>query len=156
MRGAQVPVTDLEKTVAFDLRASWQVKVMIATRGQQIGMVTMSVLAHTYDEAMPALLALADLDEPPLPCLVSAARISKSGAVVADVVDRMGTRIRDAVIYRNEFLLRDDFRKLADRLKLSDTDRIELFKCVQRWVVADRRLDPTFDPQDPDAKRLIH
>jgi hypothetical protein len=50
--------------------------------------------------------------------------------------------------------MRDAFRRLADRLKLNDADRIELFKCVQRWVVADRRLDPTFDPKDPDAKRL--
>ena len=50
--------------------------------------------------------------------------------------------------------MRDAFRRLADRLKLSDSDRIEMFKYVQRWVVADRRLDPTFDPQDPDAKRL--
>jgi hypothetical protein len=52
--------------------------------------------------------------------------------------------------------MQNDFRRLADRLKLSDADRIEMFKCVQRWVVADRRLDPSFDPRDPDAKRLVN
>jgi hypothetical protein len=31
-----------------------------------------------------------------------------------------------------------------------------MFKCVSRWLRADRRLDPTFDPQDPDAKRLVN
>jgi hypothetical protein len=58
------------------------------------------------------------------------------------------------VLYRNEVALRNDFRQLADRLKLNDADRIELFAAVKNWVVADRRLDPTMDPKDPDAKRL--
>lgn len=147
-------VSERERRLSFDLRASWQGCALIATMGQHVGMVVMSVLDHTFHEAMPVWLEMAGLAEPPLPCLVSAARISKSGTVVADVIDRMGFHIRDAVIYRSELLLRDDFRKLADRLKLSDPDRIELFKCVQRWVVADRRLDPSFDPKDPDAKRL--
>jgi hypothetical protein len=31
-----------------------------------------------------------------------------------------------------------------------------MFAAVKRWVVADRRLDPNMDPQDPDAKRLVH
>ena len=46
------------------------------------------------------------------------------------------------------------FRVLADRIKLNDTDRRELFACVLHWVKADRRLDPSFDRRDPDAKRL--
>jgi hypothetical protein len=50
--------------------------------------------------------------------------------------------------------MRDAFRRLADHVKLNDPERIELFKYAQRWVVADRRLDPTLDPQDPDARRL--
>jgi hypothetical protein len=150
-------VLAIEKTVAFDLRGSWQVRALAEARGHT-GMVLMSVLAHTYDEAMAVILPLAvpGFTEPSLPCLVSAAKVAKSGAVIADVIDRMGRRVKDAVVYRTETALRDDFRRLADRLKLNDPDRVELFKCVQRWVVADRRLDPTFDPQDPDAKRLIH
>jgi hypothetical protein len=31
-----------------------------------------------------------------------------------------------------------------------------MFKYAQAWVVADRRLDPTFDPQDPDARRVLN
>jgi hypothetical protein len=45
-------------------------------------------------------------------------------------------------------------RRLADRLKLSDQERLEFFTCVKRWLVADLRLDPTMDPMDPDAKHL--
>jgi hypothetical protein len=152
-----VPVSELERGVAFDLRASWQAKVLIVTDGKRLGMVVLSMLAHTYDEAMPTLLAICfGLTSIKAPFLCSAAKIDKSGRVVTDMVTDYGEIEKDHVLFPNEIAMRDTFRRLADRLKLSDLDRIELFKCVQRWVVADRRLDPAFDPRDPDAKRLVH
>lgn len=149
----------IEMSAAFDLHACWQVRALKEAKGQT-AMVLWSVLAHTYDpEAMDAAFRLVfpwyhgPGTPMPLPCLLSAAKIDKTGAVVGDVQGQFGKKT-DAVLYETEAHLRDDFRRLADRLKLNDQDRIELFKCVQRWVVADRRLDPTFDPKDPDAKRL--
>jgi hypothetical protein len=60
-------------------------------------------------------------------------------------------------MYLTDIAYRDDMRRLADRLKLTDQERLEFFTCVKRWLVADHRLDPTMDPADPDAKRLtIH
>lgn len=44
--------------------------------------------------------------------------------------------------------------QLADRLKLTDGERIDLFIAVRHWVKADHRLDPAFDRRDPDARRL--
>ena len=35
-------------------------------------------------------------------------------------------------------------------------DRIEMFTALRNWIVADFRLDPTMDPSDPDARRLVH
>jgi hypothetical protein len=145
---------DPEATLAFDLRASWQGRVLVEAKGFA-RMVVVSVLCHTFEEAVPILCAqvFPDFDGSLKgPILTSAAKIAKTGAVVADITDHNGTQER--VLFTSELQMRDAFRRLADRLKLSDPDRIELFKCVQRWVVADRRLDPTFDPQDPDAKRL--
>lgn len=147
---------DLEKALSFDLRASWQARALVGTKGPA-RMVVMSVLAHTYDEAVFTLCAAVfpDFDgslKPPF--LTSAGKIDKSGAIVADMVDERGRIHKDMVLFQTEIGLRDAFRKLADRLKLSDSDRIELLKCAQRWVVADRRLDPNFDPKDPDARRL--
>ena len=154
-----VPVlaTEFEKTLAFDLRASWQARALVEAKGQT-GMVLLSVLSHTYDEALMVVLPLVfpGYVEPSLPCLVSTGKVAKSGAVVADVIRKDRTLAKDQVVYPTELAMRDDFRRLADRLKLNDSDRIEMFKCVQRWVVADRRLDPTFDPKDPDAKRIVH
>lgn len=145
------------ENLQFDLLATWQARTLAEAKGHT-GMVLLSVLAHTFDEAMPTLLAAVfpGYVEPSLPCLVSAGKVDKTGAVVADVIDRDGQKRRDVVIYPTLTAMQDDFRRLADRLKLSDSDRTELFKCAQRWVVADRRLDPAFDRRDPDAKRLVH
>lgn len=152
--------TEYEKKLAFDLGATWQVRALVEAKGQT-GMVLLSVLAHTYDSAVATMMMVAfpwyegPQTEMPLPMLLSAGRIDKTGAIVADVQTSSGKKT-DAVVYPSEMAMRDDFRSLADRLKLNDADRIEMFKCAQRWVVADRRLDPNFDPQDPDAKRLKH
>lgn len=151
-----MPATELERNVAFDLRESWQIKAIREAKGQT-WMVLLSVLAHTYDHALLFMMPYVypDFDGSiPAPHLTTAAKIDKSGAIVADVVDRNGV-IKEVAIYSSELALRDDFRRLADRMRLNDADRTELLKCVQRWVVADRRLDPTFDRKDPDAKRLV-
>lgn len=149
--------TEIERNVAFDLRGSWQVRAIGEAKGQT-WMVLLSVLAHTYDHALLFMMPLVypDFDGSiPAPHLTTAAKIDKTGAIVADVVNRYGV-IKETMIYPTELHLRDDFRRLADRLKLGDSDRTELLKCVQRWVVADRRLDPAFDRKDPDAKRILN
>ncbi len=146
-----------KRTLAFDLRGSWQGRALGGVQGP-FRAVVMSVLAHTLEEAFVTLCAVVfpDFDgslTPPYLC--SAAKVAKTGAIVADVVDRDGAIHKDEVIFDSELHMRDMFRRLADRMKLSDSDRVELFKYAQRWVVADRRLDPTFDPKDPDARRLV-
>lgn len=147
--------TDLQNAIAFDLRGSWQGRALAEAKGLT-GMVLLSVLSHSYDDALVVLLPIVfpGYVEPALPVLASCGKVDKTGAVVADVIDKARRLVKDAVMYPSDVALQNDFRRLADRLKLSDDERIELFKCVQRWVVADRRLDPTFDPKDPDAKRL--
>ena len=148
--------TKLEQQIAFDLRGSWQGRALAQIKGPFLT-VLMSVLAHTLDEAMLPLCAVVfpDFDgslDPPY--FTTAAKIDKNGAVVADICDSDGTIHKDEVVFVSEEQMRSCFRGCADRLKLSDSDRIEMFKYAQRWVVADRRLDPNFDPKDPDAKRL--
>lgn len=144
-----------ENSLAFDLRASWQARALAEAKGMT-GMVLLSILSHTYDEALVVLLPIVfpGYVEPNLPVLASCGKIDKSGAIVADVIRKDHRVVKDALIYKSEADLRDDFRRFADRLELNDTDRTEFFKCLQRWLVADRRIDPNFDPKDPDAIRL--
>lgn len=145
-------------TDVAEMRETWQVRALIAAKDRYVGLSLLSVLAHNYDEAMHVLMRVAfpGFQSITAPFLCTCGKVDKTGAVVADVVNPDGTITRDFDVYPNELYLRDDFRKLADKLKLNDTDRTEMFKCVQRWVVADRRLDPNMDPRDPDAKRLTH
>jgi len=147
---------------AQELRDLWQGRAL-ATASGTTAAVLLSVLSHNYDDAMPIMLRLVkpitwdDAHQTiKAPFLCSAARVEKNGTIVADVVNGNGTITKRAVLYVSETELRDAFRKLADKIKLTDDERCEMFKAVQRWVVADTRIDPTFDPQDPDAKRLVN
>ena len=142
--------------LAIDLRDTWQGRCAAAARGRR-AMVLMSALCHSYEEAAPILYALIFPNHGKVmaPYLESCGRIAKNGTVTAKVRGRNGL-VAEEVIYRNELALRDDFRSLADELKLPDAERVELFGAIKRWVVADRRLDPTMDPKDPDAKRLVN
>lgn len=137
------------------LRDRWQARCLIQARGRT-GAVLLSVLAHNFEDSLMLICrAIGFSTFLPAPYLTSAATVEKNGAVVAKVMERDGIE-RKKVLYRSERALRDDFRRLADVLKLDDAERIEMFAAVKRWVVADRRLDPTMDPKDPDAKRLVH
>lgn len=140
------------------MRDMWQARALVHAQRKHVGVIFLSVLAHNFADAMPVLMRVAfpGFTSITPPFLVTAGKIGKGGQIVADVFNRNGTISKDVALYKNEIALRDDFRRLADELALSDTDRVEMFKCVQRWVVADRRLDPTMDPRDPDAKRLVH
>jgi hypothetical protein len=141
--------------VSDGIADTWQAKTLAAAEGKT-GAVILSVLAHNFEDRLMLICrAIGFSTFLPAPYLESAGRVAKNGAVIARVRDRDG-RLRWRPLYRSEIALRDDFRRLADRLRLSDTDRTELFDAVKRWVVADRRLDPTMDPRDPDAKRLVH
>lgn len=134
----------------------WQARALAEATGRT-GAVLLSVLAHNYDDAMPVLLRVVfpGFKEPALPCLTSAGRVMRDGTVAADMISKNGRFTKHAAIYASELHLRDDFRKLADRLKLSDEDRMEMFEAIRRWVTCDYRIDPTFNPKDPDAKRLV-
>lgn len=141
---------------ANELRSTWQAKALVASSGP-VRALMMSVLAHTLDDALLTLCTVCfpDFDGSiKAPHYTSAAKIDRTGAIVADMVDKKGRINKDVVVFGSEIAMRDAFRRFADRLKLDDADRIELFKYAQRWVVADRRLDPNMDPRDPDARRL--
>jgi hypothetical protein len=143
--------------LAFDLRATWQGRTLAAATGKT-GAVLLSVLAHNYDDALLPLLQVVfpGFTSISAPFFSTAGKVVKSGHIVADMVTRTGKVQKNFPVYINEIEMRDDFRRLADGLKLNDADRTELFAAVKRWVVADRRLDPNMDPMDPDAKRLVN
>lgn len=149
-----VEVLDHAKEAA-ELRETWQAKTLAATKDSHLGAVLLSVLAHSYDEAMPVLLRVVFPGFAGLkpPGLISAGKISQSGRVVADMVDRNGFRHRNSVLFSSKAAMQSAFRKLADRLKLSDSDRKEMFAAVQAWVVCDYRRNPR---NVEEENRVLH
>jgi hypothetical protein len=155
----EAEIVSLEaKRHAQDLRESWQGRILAHTQKRAIGLVVLSMLAHNFDEAMPVLLRVVfpGFEGLRLPGLCSAGKVDRNGTIVADYLDRDGRKHNDVVIFTSLDHLQGAFRRVADELKLTDQERLELFSAVKRWVVADRRIDPTMDPRDPEAKRLVH
>lgn len=151
--------TFIENKHADEIRDMWQARALLATQKSGLGLVVLSVLAHNYDEG-DAFLTFMHVLFPGFkglvpPMLCSAGKVDKTGAVVADVMTKFGAVLKDVAIFRDTNDMQGHFRRLADRLKLSDADRIDMFKAAGRWLVADRRLDPTMDYRDPEAKRLV-
>lgn len=143
-----------------ELRGTWQSRALAATRRRPMGAVVLSVLAHNYDEgtALHDLLCATfpGFESIQAPFICTAAKIDKRGRIVADMVmPNMPVIAKDCVIFRNTRHLEREFRALADRLKFNDADRVDMINAAKRWVVADRRLDPTMDPRDPDARHLV-
>lgn len=139
------------------LRDSWQGRMLEYVRHQeQLGPVVLSLLADNFDETMPFLLraVFPDATGVRAPFYCSNPKINKRGHIVADMIERDGRKTLQKVIFTSERQMEAVFRVLADRLKLDDGDRVDLFDCVRHWVKADQRLDPTMDRKDPDAKRL--
>lgn len=142
---------------AEQLRQSWPGRALEFARGNlQLRTALMSLLADNYDEALPFLLA-AIFDEWTIkaPFYCSNPKINKAGCIIADLVMPDGLLYKDAIIFRSERQMEKIFRRLADKLKLSDTDRSDMFAAIRHWVKADQRLDPSMDRRDPDAKRLV-
>lgn len=144
------------RRLEVELRESWRGRALAEAKGPTQDVV-LSIMAHNF---AGAILTLCQVVWPGFVGLeagfVSAGKIDKSGRVVADYGHKNGTITRDMVVYRSDIEYRDAMRRLADRLKFSDQERLEFFTCVKRWLVADRRLDPNMDFADSDAKRLSH
>lgn len=141
------------------LRQSWQGRALaLASKSDnfQLRCALMSLLADNYDDTLPFLLQAVFGDwtiKAPFYC--SNPKIDKRGLIVADLIMPDGHKYGNSVIFVSEQQMEGVFRRLADRLKLVDAERIDLFIAVRHWVKADARLDPTMDRRDPDARRLV-
>lgn len=128
---------------AAELRDMWQSRVLVAAKGEgpQFAILIRMFVA-AYGDAIKILLAATfpgfrDLRPPQI---VGHAAIAPSGRIIADVLEK-SRRVRTHILYDNQDAMRADFGRLADKLKLNDFDRIELFDMLKRWLVRDYRID---------------
>lgn len=126
-----------------ELRQSWQGRLLTQTGGQ-VAAVVLSMIAHSWPDdfewllraCFPGYRALAR------PMYVSCGKIAPSGRIVADLLPKEGPKLWKTHVFASEAEMQGCFRQLADILKLNDKDRIEMFKMVKRWLVADWRVMP--------------
>lgn len=125
---------------AQKLRDSWQAKCLAEATGKTQAVVLI-VLCMSYSAAIKILLRVVfnqrDIQRP---FFASGAEIQLSGKLVCDLVEKSGIT-HPVVVYESTDDLNRDMRDLADRLKLSDDERREFTAAIQRWVVADHRVN---------------
>ncbi len=141
-----------------ELRMSWQGRALAVTEieAPRLCRILMSLCADNYDETMPFLLhAVFGTTVVLSPMLCTSPKIDKAGRVIADVIHKGGRRQGGYVLFGSEDEMQACFRRLADKMRFSDAERIDLFIAIRHWVKADMRLDPTMDRRDPEAKRMV-
>ena len=103
----------------------WRIRAVIATMGNRtrLGTILISVLRKEIGRR---------------PRFGASAIINREGYVLTDFVDRRGTFHANHAICRvGEF--RDNFRRLADALKLDDAERKEMMDAIKQWIARDDR-----------------
>lgn len=142
-------------------RDMWEAKVLLAARGR-LARVAMSVISRYWGDDTSRLRALFGLVWPGFtniatPFVASAGRILRGGEVCADLMIDDGNGMeRNAKLYDSLADLESAFRHLADRLKLTDADRVDLFAAVQNWISVDYRQRPDEVDDKPRLNGYAH
>lgn len=159
-----VEATELIHQTSAAVRERWEARALrmatlfstdAARPTDKVGMCILSILAHMFAlEDMQFLLRTCGFPGTGLPMLSSAAKIAKTGHVMANVVASDEKEYLNQALFRDTKHMEGAFRRFADLLRMTDAERVDFFDAVKRWVVCDFRLDPNMNPADPDARRL--
>ena len=135
-----------------ELRHCWQGRLLRISHGKMQAVI-LSMIAHSCNEEELLFLMKANLLSTyiPTPFFCSAAKISARGRIYCKMVDRHGEQVLTVVVFKHEKAMTGALRYLADRLYLSDTNRVEMFDMAKRWIVADYR----YDPEHPEEKLRV-
>jgi hypothetical protein len=126
---------------AQKLRDTWQARALAESTGRAQAVVLI-VLFHAYTKIIKTLLRVVfpGMRDIQPPFISSGATIILNGKLVADVTYGSGLAAKK-IIYESTDELNREMRDLADRLKLTDPERLEFTAAIQKWVVADQRVD---------------
>jgi hypothetical protein len=126
---------------AQKLRDTWQARVLAESDGLTRAVVLI-VLFHAYTKVIKTLLRVVfpGMRDIPTPYFSSGATILLNGKVACDLSYGGGITV-PKIIYESTDELNRAMRDLADRLKLTDPERLEFTAAIQKWVVADQRVD---------------
>lgn len=121
--------------------ATWQARVLRGTRGK-LGHVLLQAMKNEYigvTETSWATL-LRWINRPyGYPRFVGHARVEQSGRVTSMTL-QPDFSFQRVSVYRNKDEFVGDMRMVADALKLSDLERVEMFALLGRWIPEDRTV----------------
>jgi hypothetical protein len=132
------------------LRQTWQCRALAQSKERTFAVLLAAMVAE-YHVGVKLLLKAAhpgfvDIE---LPMIVGYGSIMPDGTIWAWLCDK--DRNKKAIcVYENAEKLRYEFRKLADAIKISDSDRLHMFGLIQKWVTMDGRVD------EQGRRRLVH
>lgn len=110
---------------------SWQYKAIVCTRGNQTLIGTIAIyLAGRYAKAGRCILGPANIDEDGLTWVNMRNQRGETGMVCLGWITD----------------IRDDFRRLADHMKMDDVERVELFGELRKFIDVDLRPDSAKGP----------
>lgn len=112
-----------------DEQASWQYKAIVATRGNQtlLGAIFLQIIGKQAKHP---------------PQIVGTATVDEDGLCWTLLRAQHGVEAAQGIVCLGEIgAIVDEFRRLADFLKLADDERIELFDELRKWVAVDLRAD---------------
>jgi hypothetical protein len=133
-----LPHLDIKRH-AQDLRETWQARAIAESTGKTRAVVLI-VLTMSYSSAMKTLLRVLGYRDISRPFLSSGATIQLGGKLTCDVTEKSGL-VAPAVVYDSTDDLNRHMRALADKVHMTDSERVEFTAAIQRWVVADLRVN---------------
>lgn len=119
----------MDKHQREKIEDSWQGRAKRATGGNtsRLGLILLAVIGQT-----PA--------DRPMISIKRGAAIMPDGTVVADCMLRFQMEYRATALGTVQEIV-GNFRGLADHLKLSDAERLEMFDLLRKWMGKDLRAD---------------
>lgn len=131
-----------DTTFVYDEALPLAVPVIGPLKLSREGVERLLVAAMQGDrETHVLIMAVLGLRPHTPPAIGIRAEIHEDGWVYTNGIDRSGAYWPELKVI-SVIGLRDVFRYLADRVKLSDADRVALFDHVRRWITADKRVNP--------------
>lgn len=138
-------MTLASKMGAHEVRETWESRALVAAEGKMQRILLAAIRAEIREDLLLLLLRETfGQIEIKTPFYRGHASIVPSGHLVCEVVDRDANGLvwRGTVkVYDNENRFLYEMRKLADKLKLSDEDRKDMFRVLQKWITKDERFD---------------
>ena len=128
------------------IRQMWQIRALAYAKDHgKIFRVLMRCFINEYiavtQSTWQSLLRIAipGYDDLQRPLLLGNARVEMSGRVTSEVINEGGVVVRMA-LYESKDKFLWEFRKMADKLKLNDVDRVAMFAVLGKWISEDLRV----------------